>query len=91
MEKLTIEKIKAIKRNCNKTTCGWCVLVKRRIWTEKTRIGGAWCPYFEQFIKDLKEGEDWRETKLLPECIAACKIGTQQHEIVKKKGKTDEC
>jgi len=75
-KKLTIAQIKEIERirkPCKKGICGWCVLSKKRIETKTKLIFGAWCPFFEKFIRDLKEGEDWRETKRLPECIAACK------------------
>jgi hypothetical protein len=88
MEKLTIKQIKEIERisdKCNKKICGWCVVVKglknyRGEWRapaemrDKKRIAGAWCPFFEKFIKVLDEDENFRKTvERLPECIAACK------------------
>jgi len=93
MKKLTVAQIKIerIRKPCKKGVCGWCVSVKglknyKGEWLapaemrDKKRVTGAWCPFFEQFIKILDEGEDWRETKRLPECLAACKRKKQQRK-----------
>jgi len=76
MKNLTAEQIKEIERirtPCRKGICGWCAELKRRypLNSKREHIAGVWCRFFEQFIKDY-DGGDWKQTKRLPECIAAC-------------------